>query len=152
MSSGIWLVVACLVMAASAASGESLAETISPDGQARYACGAERDSAAGCFNAWTKISHDGRTGGWIPAYCRDQPDDYSTGHCYGGAVPWWWWNGSGRIGDAVLRDFWYRDYAGPEVNGVFRNNNSYGDAHRIPGPDHCYEAKGSVFCMQFMEP
>ena len=136
MSSGIRLVVAFLVMAASVASAESVTESVSPDGQARYACGAERDSAAGCFNAWTKISHDGRTGGWIPAYCRDQPDDYNTGHCYG---------------DAVLRDFWYRDYAGPEVNGVFRNNNSYGDAHRLPGPHHCYKAKGSVFCIQLMK-
>ena len=137
MSSGIRLVVAFLVMAASVASAESVTESVSPDGQARYACGAERDSAAGCFNAWTKISHDGRTGGWIPAYCRDQPDDYNTGHCYG---------------DSVLRDFWYRDYAGPEVNGVFRNNNSYGDAYRLPGPHHCYKAKGSVFCMQLMKP
>ena len=110
-------------MAASAASGESPAETVSPDGQARYLCGAERDSAAGCFNAWTRISHDGTTGGWIPAYCRDHPDGDNTGHCYGGAVPWWWWNGSGRD-----------------------------DAHRLPGPHHCYVAKGSVFCMQLMEP
>ena len=95
MSSGIRLVVAFLVMATSVASAESVREFVSPDGQARYACGAERDSAAGCYNNWTKISHDGSTEGWIPVYCREQPDDvHNTGHCYGGAVLW---------------DFWYRD-------------------------------------------
>lgn len=94
------------------------------DGPRTYVCGAERHSAEGCFNAWTKLTHGGMSGGWVHAYCSDQPDEYSTGHCYGGGVPWWWWNGSGKIGDPVLKDFWFRDYAGPEVNGVYQNNNS----------------------------
>ena len=129
---------------------EAGSDSLSPDGQSTDTCGRERLSASGCFNAWTKLTHEGRSGGWVPAYCSDQPDQYSSGSCYGGGVPWWWWNGNGRIGDPVLNDFWFRDYAGPEVNGVVRNNNSYGDAHRLPGQHHCYKAKESTFCMEFM--
>lgn len=127
-------------------------DSVSPDGQETYTCGPERQSASGCFNAWAKLTHEGKSGGWVPAYCSDRPDQYSTGHCYSGTVPWWWWNGSGRIGDPVLKDFWYRDYAGPVVNGVYRNNNAYGDAYRLPGKHHCYQAKQSTFCMEFMRP
>ena len=138
--------IAVLLLASGAAP-----DSLSPDGQRTYKCGRERQSAAGCFNAWTRLSHGGKTGEWVPAYCSDLPDEYSNGSCYGGGVPWWWWNGSGRIGDPVLKDFWFRDYAGPEVNGVFRNNNAYGDAHRLPGQHHCYKAKQSMFCMEFMQ-
>lgn len=125
---------------------------ISPDGTRTYSCGAERQSAEGCFNSWTKLIHEGKSEGWVPAYCSDQPDQDSQGHCDQGGVPWWWWNGTGRIGDAVLRDFWFRDYAGPEVNGVFRNDNPYGDARRLPGDLNCYQAKQSTFCMERMQP
>ena len=133
------------------AAGTAL-DSLSPDGQRTYTCGRERLSAAGCFNAWTKLTHEGKTDGWGPAYCRDQTDQYSSGSCHGGGVPWWWWNGNGRVGDAVLNDFWFRDYAGPEVDGVFRNNNAYGDAQRLPGQHHCYKAKESIFCMELMRP
>lgn len=126
-------------------------KSTSPDGQKSYKCGTERNSAVGCFNAWTKIIHDGEEGEWEPAHCRDQPDQDSAGYCYGGGVPWWWWKGSGKIGDSQLNEFWFRDYAGPEVNGVFRNDNSYGDAHRLPGPNNCYKAKESIFCMKLMD-
>ena len=39
---------------------------------------------------------------------------------------------------------------GLEVNDVFRNDNSYGDARRLPGEVNCYQAKQSTFCMQPM--
>ena len=50
----------------------------------------------------------------------------------------------------MLKDFWFRDYAGPEENGVMRNDNPYGDARRLPGELNCYQAKASTFCMQLM--
>jgi len=127
-------------------------DSVSPDGRHRYTCGVERQSVGGCFNAWTKLTHDGDFQGCVPAYCRDQSDAYSQGRCDQGGVAWWWWNGSGRIGDPVLKDFWFRDYAGPEVNGVVQNDHPYGDARRLPGSLNCYGAKGSIFCMQFMQP
>ena len=125
-------------------------DSVSPDGVRGYTCGHERESVEGCFNTWTKLTHQGKSEGWVPAYCSDQRDAYSQGHCYQGGVPWWWWNGEGHIGGSLLRDFWFRDYAGPEVNGVFRNDNSYGDARRLPGEVNCYQAKQSTFCMQPM--
>jgi len=132
---------------------EALAATpvvTSPDGQLAYECGPERQSAEGCFNAWTKTILNGEEGKWVTAYCRDKPNAYNSGGCHGGGVPWWWWNGTGKIGDPVLKDFWFRDYAGPEINGVFRNDNYYGDARLIRGTSNCYKAKGSTFCMKFM--
>ena len=48
--------------------------------------------------------------------------------------------------------FWCGDGAGPGVDGVFRNNNAYGDAKRLPGQHHCYNAKENTFCMEFMRP
>ena len=122
----------------------------SPDGKVSYECGPERKSASGCYNAWTKTIQNGEEGEWVAAYCRDQSDRYSSGGCHGGGVPWWWWTGKGKIGDSVLKGFWFRDYASTEVNGVFHNDNPYGDAYRIPGPNNCYKAKGSIFCMKFM--
>ena len=143
---------AVISMAVVVLAAGTVPDSLSPDGQRTYTCGRERLSAAGCFNTWTKLTHEGKSDGWVPAYCSDQPDQYSSGSCYGGGVPWWWWNGNGRIGDAVLNDFWFRDYAGPEVDGVFRNNNAYGNAQRLPGQHHCYKAKESTFCMEFMRP
>jgi hypothetical protein len=125
-------------------------DSVSPDGSRSYTCRDERESAEGCFNTWTKLTHQGRSEGWVPAYCSDQRDQYSQGHCYQGGVPWWWWVGAGRIGDPVLKEFWFRDYAGPEINGVFRNDNPYGDARRLPGELNCYQAKQSTFCMEHM--
>lgn len=124
----------------------------SPDGVKSYKCGSERKSVGGCYTFWARLTHDGEVGEWEPAYCRDQPDQYSTGECHAGGVAWWWWNGSGKIGDPVLKDFWFRDYAGPEVNGVYRNDNSYGDARRLPGEQNCYRAKQSTFCMEPIKP
>jgi len=36
----------------------AVAETLSPDAQRMYMCGRERYSAAGCFNSWTKLTHE----------------------------------------------------------------------------------------------
>ena len=58
-------------------------DSLSPDGQRTYTCGRERLSASGCFNAWTKLTRGGKSDGWAPAYCSDQPDQYSAGSCYG---------------------------------------------------------------------
>ena len=138
---------AVTVAADKAPNGRDAVPFMSPDGKTKYSCGAERESAMGCFNTWTKRIHENKSSGWAPAYCNDQPDEYQNGYCFGGGVPWWWWKGSGRIGDPVLRDFWFRDYAGPEVNGVFRNDNSYGDARRLKGKLNCYMAKSTTFCM-----
>ena len=151
MTSRSVLAVAALILAAGLIeSGHAAPDSISPDGLKTYSCGAERESAEGCFNKWTKLIHEGSSDGWMPAYCSDQPDGYSQGHCYQGGAPWWWWNGVGRIGDPVLKDFWFRDYAGSEENGVMRNDNPYGDASRLPGELNCYQAKESTFCMQPM--
>ena len=69
-------------------------DSVSPDGSRSYTCRDERESAEGCFNTWTKLTHQGRSEGWVPAYCSDQRDQYSQGHCYQGGVPWWWWVGA----------------------------------------------------------
>jgi len=122
----------------------------SPDGEITYECGPERQSAAGCYNAWTKTILSGKEGNWVVAYCRDQPNEFNSGECHGGGVPWWWWKGKGKIGDPVLEDFWFRDYAGPRVNGVTRNDNHYGNAYLVLGSSTCYKAKESTFCMKFM--
>jgi hypothetical protein len=141
---------ALVLLLAVAEQASAFPDSVSPDGARRYTCGAERESAEGCFNTWTKLTHQGRSEGWMPAYCSDQRDEYSQGHCYQGGVPWWWWVGAGRIGDPVFKEFWFRDYAGPEVNGFFRNDNLYGDARRLPGDLNCHQAKQSTFCMQPM--
>ena len=41
-------------------------DSVSPDGSRSYTCGAERESAEGCFNTWTKLTHQGRSEGWVP--------------------------------------------------------------------------------------
>ena len=48
--------------------------------------------------------------------------------------------------------FWCGDGAGPEVDGVFRNRNAYGEVQRLPGHHHGDKANESAFCMEVMRP
>ena len=124
--------------------------SVSPDGKTTYVCGDERESHSGCYTHWARMAGEGgRWDDWSPGWC---PTGKKVGGmCWGGGVAWWYWNGEGRIGDPVLKDFWVRDYA--NLDG--RSNspeNSYGDARRLPGDDNCYQAREFRVCMVEMIP
>ncbi len=71
------LLVALALLLGVAGPSVAALESVSPDGARRYSCGDERESAEGCFNTWTKLTHQGKSEGWVPAYCSDQRDQYS---------------------------------------------------------------------------
>jgi hypothetical protein len=120
----------------------------SPDGSTTYKCGAEKQSAMGCFNYWVKSyspdlpkrdrTSDGR---WLAASCKYYNyDNYKSYLCFQGGVAWWYWT-SGAIGSQELKGFTHRDYSVPG------NDNLLGTAKQIKGSKGCYSVRGRTFCM-----
>ena len=131
-------------------------ETIytSPDGKTTYQCGSESASAMGCFNYWVlmdgpKVSAEVKNR-WRPAKCSNPDGTPYQGLCYQGGVAWWYWQ-KGNIGDAVLYDFKHRDYAGPMINGIWRNDTPKGNARKDHSRPGCYIAMTETYCMVPLE-
>ena len=122
----------------------------SPDHSTSYECGSEVDSAMGCFNTW--VLTEGSVGDasmdhqWRPAKCINPSESSEGGLCYQGGVPWWYWS-RGDLGDPVLFNFVHRDYAGPMINGRWRNDTPKGNAKLHQSRNHCYVAMQQTFCM-----
>jgi hypothetical protein len=120
----------------------------SPDGSTTYKCGAEKQSAEGCFNYWVKSyspdlpkSAGTSDGKWLAAYCKYYNyDNYKSYLCFQGGVAWWYWT-SGAIGSQELKGFTHRDYSVPG------NDNLLGTAKQIKGSKGCYSVRGRTFCM-----
>ena len=85
MSSGISLVAAS-VMAASASSVELLTESVSQDGQVRYACWAERDSAAVASTPGPESIMKASQGAGFLLAAVINLDGCNFGRCCGGAA------------------------------------------------------------------
>ena len=130
------------------ASGLALSaeKSVSPDGKEKYECGDERISHSGCFTHWVRSSEENGNdlSQWYPVWCPQDPP--KGGGCWGGGVALWYWNGKGVIGDPILKDFWVRDYAGID-DPTKGQENPYGDAIKLPGPNNCYRAKTFTVCI-----
>ena len=139
-----------LVLPFNSAAANQVMESWSPDRAMHYSCGDEADSAMGCFNTWVmtegSVSDASMDHLWRPVKCINPSESAEGGLCYQGGVAWWYWS-RGDLGDPVLFDFVHRDYAGPMVNGRWRNDTPKGDARLDGQRDHCYVAMKQTFCM-----
>ena len=138
----LYLMISCVFSPSLSANAK---EFKSPDQKVTYICGAEKNSAMGCFTHWVKsIRPDLEsdvyvdTGKWRPAACSSTREE--GGLCYQGGVAWWYWS-KGKIGDAELQDFVHRDYAGP------KNETNLGNAFLAINGGYCYTARRRTFCM-----
>ena len=126
----------------------------SPDRSVRYECGDEADSSIGCFNTWVltegSVSDASMDGHWRPVKCINPSMSSDGGLCYQGGVAWWYWK-RGDLGDPILFDFVHRDYAGPMIDGRWRNDTPKGDARLDRNRDGCYVAMKQTYCMVPMQ-
>ena len=126
----------------------------SPDRSVRYECGDEADSSIGCFNTWVltegSVSDASMDGHWRPVKCINPSMSSDGGLCYQGGVAWWYWK-RGDLGDPILFDFVHRDYAGPMIDGRWRNDTPKGDARLDRNRDSCYVAMKQTYCMVPMQ-
>jgi len=147
LCNGLATLIAAMVSIPLLSASSVLAETrsVSPDGKLTYVCGNERQSHSGCYTHWVRSSNKkGQLSSWSPVWCpREKP---LGGMCWSGGVSMWYWKGTGRIGDEVLKDFWVRDYANLDdpTRGL---ENPYGEALKIPGRENCYKARSFTVCM-----